>query len=240
MDIVVTAGATREPIDSVRSITNRSTGRLGSMIADALAQFPEVETVYYICGKGAQQPQTPKASIIPIGDSVELEAALATLAKERQIAAIIHSMAVGDYRVKTLSTLSALAQAGALETGVIPALQAEGKLSSDVEDLVLILEKTPKIIAGLRDLWPQGLLVGFKLLDHVSTDQLISVSLDLLRKNRCDFVLANDMKTVASPCHIGHLLNENGVVQSFQGKDEIAKGLAQVVMEQLRQGQSSR
>lgn len=240
MNILITAGGTQEPIDSVRSITNHASGRLGAMIADAFAQLPEVEQIKFLCGRQSLVPQTPKAQVIRIKGTVELEQAMHDLTQHDGPDVIIHSMAVSDYRVRQVSTVSSLAKAAVGAKGqavqeVEQALeQAEavgsgGKIQSSVDDLVIMLEKTPKIISLLRQAAPHAVIVGFKLLDGVSEEQLLDTAGKLLHKNHCDFVFANDMKTVASPCHCGYLLDEQGKTQFFQGKEEIAVGIVETV-----------
>ena len=51
-------GGTSEPIDTIRSITNKSTGKLGSLIADAFSEGKNVERIYYIHAKGAVMPKS--------------------------------------------------------------------------------------------------------------------------------------------------------------------------------------
>ena len=65
---LVTAGGTSEKIDAVRCITNSATGALGSLIAERLAEDPGAERIFYICGKTAVRPKTPKAEILSVGD----------------------------------------------------------------------------------------------------------------------------------------------------------------------------
>jgi phosphopantothenate-cysteine ligase len=115
----------------------------------------------------------------------------------------------------------AIAQADAVGSG--------GKIRSTVDDLVIMLEQTPKIISLLRDVAPESVIVGFKLLDGVSEKELLDTASNLLEKNRCDFVLANDMKTVNTPCHCGYLLNHQGDTVYCRGKNEIADGIVQAV-----------
>lgn len=77
------------------------------------------------------------------------------------------------------------------------------------------------------------MIVGFKLLDGVSHEKLMDTAQKLLEKNDCDFVLANDMDTVASPLHCGYLLDDKGNETLFEGKQAIAQGIVTAVMERV-------
>lgn len=244
MRVLITAGGTQEPIDTVRSITNHATGKLGAMIADAFAALLEVEEIIFLCGRHSLTPKTEKARVIRIQGTLELEQAILDLAETAQPDVIIHSMAVSDYRVKQVTTVSAMAKAAMQAEGqdlheVSEAIaQADtvgsgGKIRSSVDDLVIVLEQTPKIISLLRDVAPESVIVGFKLLDGVSEEELLSTAGNLLEANRCDFVLANDMKTVNTPCHCGYLLDQKGKAVYCQGKSEIAEGIVQAVQRKV-------
>ena len=236
MNVLITAGGTKEQIDSVRSITNHGTGRLGSKIADAFAQVEKISHIAYVCGPNAVLPETEKAQICPIRGTRDLEAVIRRLTGERHYDAIIHSMAVSDYRVKTVTTVSEISEAvkgkenPAAVISDMEGFDQNGKLSSSIPDLAVLLERTPKIIGMLRQLAPDAVLVGFKLLDHVPHRELMEVAEKLLHTNDCDFVLANDMETVNSPCHVGFLLDRAGNTVQCNGKDAIAAEIVKAVM----------
>ena len=241
MKVLITAGGTQEPIDSVRSITNHATGRLGAMIAEAFHRVSEVSEIHYVSPRRAQHPVGEKLVFHEVGGTLELEETLGELIRTHRPQVIVHSMAVSDYRVRRVTTLSALASAALGAGEQHPDLVKEamdqtedlrqgGKLSSSLEDMVLLLEKTPKIIGQLRAQAPEAVLVGFKLLDGVSEQELLGTARRLMAENRCDFVLANDMKTVASPLHCGYLLDTGGGQAYFEGKEKIARGIAEAVL----------
>jgi phosphopantothenate-cysteine ligase len=247
MRILITAGGTQEPIDSVRSITNHATGRLGAMIADHFAKIPEVSKIFYVCGRQSLVPETEKAQVIRIKGTVELEQMIRTLSDTEHPDVIIHSMAVSDYRVRQVTTVTSMAEAAMRAEGQAldqlseaiagaDAVGSDGKIRSSVEDLVILLEKTPKIISLLRDLAPQAVIVGFKLLDGVSEAELLGTAEKLMEANDCDFVLANDLETVTSPCHCGYLLDQKGSVMRCDGKSQIAGGIVEAVLRKVAAG----
>jgi phosphopantothenate-cysteine ligase len=221
MKFLVTAGGTSERIDSVRSITNSATGRLGSLIADCLAQNPETERIFYVCGKNSARPASPKAQIFPVTDTAEAEAAVRRVLAENEAAAIVHSMAVSDYTVESVSS----PRSGGLDR--------TGKLPSGQDRLILVLRPTIKIISLFQQIAPEALLVGFKLLDNVPFDTLIDRAWELLRKNRCAYVLANDAKDIAGDSHTGYLVDREKQVKKYTDKFRIAQGIADHILRGL-------
>ena len=114
MNLIITAGGTRERIDAVRTITNESTGRLGSLIAEEfLRRFAlQSHTIYYICGVGSIIPdaEDPNIHIIRIEGTDQLQQEMSKLLRGQRISAVIHSMAVSDYRIKCVTTPEAIAR----------------------------------------------------------------------------------------------------------------------------------
>ncbi|MBR5730646.1 MAG: phosphopantothenoylcysteine synthase, partial [Firmicutes bacterium] len=78
---------------------------------------------------------------------------------------------------------------------------------------------------------PEAVIVGFKLLDEVKKKELLDTAKRLMEKNDCDFVLANDYKTVQKGAdkHVGYLMSRGGKVETFTGKQAIADGIAGAV-----------
>ena len=99
MNILITAGGTSEKIDQVRTISNKATGRLGSVIADNFLEREGV-SVTYVCPKDAITPQNSQAEIFYIDNVQSLQITIEKLFKERSFDAVVHSMAVSDYSVK--------------------------------------------------------------------------------------------------------------------------------------------
>jgi phosphopantothenate-cysteine ligase len=239
MNILISAGGTRERIDSVRGITNTATGRLGSLIAACFDKVPETKRIFYICGINAPRPESAKAEITVIEDTAGLERAVRELLKNHRVDAIIHSMAVSDYRVRTVTTparIAEAARASSLEDAFENALPLgqDGKISSGENRLVIVMEPAPKIISLFHPLAPHALLVGFKLLDNVSREDLINAASKLLEKNHCAFVLANDARDIHNDTHIAYLVDRDRRVQRFEDKCGIARGIAENITEKLK------
>ena len=254
MRVMVTAGGTTEKIDSVRSIANISTGRLGSLIADAFAMLPEVDEVLYVCSKTAALPQGDQINVRYIDNVASLENEIRTILNATPVDIIVHSMAVSDYRVAAVTSASILADSmlaqgdrlehipqEQVETAVASLIKnacsvigGNGKISSDIDHMLLLMERTPKIIALFQTLAPKAVLVGFKLLDGVPHDMLIDTAFRLLETNRCSFVLANDLSGISEQGHIGYLVDRYKHYERFDTKGAIAQGIVSAVMKQRR------
>ena len=247
MNVLISAGGTRERLDAVRSITNNATGRLGCRIAACFDAAPETDRIFYFCGKNAPRPESAKAEITVIEDTADLERAVRELLQAQRVDAIIHSMAVSDYRVRTVTTPARIAEAAAaagdtasLRDSLIkaidnaPSLGQDAKISSNENRLVIVLEPTPKIISLFSALAPKALLVGFKLLDNVPHETLIDTAYHLLKQNHCAYVLANDVRGIHGDTHIAYLVDRDRRVRRFGGKGEIARGITETVLKKLR------
>ncbi|MCL2377443.1 MAG: phosphopantothenate--cysteine ligase [Defluviitaleaceae bacterium] len=216
MKVLITSGGTAEKIDTVRSIVNTSTGRLGCAIAEAFAA--RGAHVFYVCGKGAARP-TAKVDVIDIDDVASLQVAITHLLEKNDVDIIIHAMAVSDYRVKDVLTTDGISQ------------DINGKISSGHKELIVHLEKTVKIIGMLRGLSPKSIIMGFKLLDNVSHETLINTAHGLLVKNQCNFVLANDATEIFGDGHKGYLIDESRNYSTYNTKAEIAQAIVQTTLD---------
>ena len=235
-NILITAGGTSEPIDSVRSITNSGTGRLGSLTAERFAAKEDVGRVYYICPETALRPFDTKIEVIIVKTVDDLKAAVEDLLGRVRIDAVVHSMAVSDYRVRSVSTIEMVSQAMTSGDDIESALNKTDlryggeKLSSKMGSPLILLEPTPKILPLFRQLSPDAVIVGFKLLSGVTTDRLFEVAKKLMTDNGCDYVLANDSKDISGDSHIGCLMDRDGGVIRCETKGEIAQTIADTVM----------
>lgn len=237
-NILITAGGTSEPIDRVRSITNTGTGALGSLIAKEFLFKEDTDRIFYVHGKNAVLPECDKVTFVLIASTDDLLNAVTKLCAENRIDVVVHSMAVSDFRVRSVlraSTVLAICQPSSGLENVFHfvdrenLIKKENKISSDTQNPVIFLEKTPKVLPVFRELLPDAVIVGFKLLDGVSHDELIDTAYNLLQKNNCDYVLANDYTTVEAGNHQGFLIDRNKNEIPCSGKPAIAKTIAETV-----------
>ncbi len=164
MKFLITAGPTREPIDPVRYLTNRSSGRMGYALAGAARH--EGHEVVLISG--------PTQLDVPAGvDFVQVETAQQMYEAVRDLLrgvdVAILCAAVADYR---------------------PVTCCEQKMKKGADRIVLELEKTPDILGSMRTVFGfEGKLIGFA----AETNDVISYAQDKLIRKQCDFIVANDV-----------------------------------------------
>lgn len=245
MRVLVTLGGTSERIDQVRSITNHSTGKLGNDVIQQLVER-QIQVDAIVTTSAIQPAVHPNITIHSIDNTQALLTTLIDLMTHFTYDAVIHSMAVSDFtptisesEEQFLTKINTwiqqhpgeLMDAAAFKTFLHPTADQKQatKLSSATDHLVLLLEKTPKVIQKIKQLQPTTLLVGFKLLVDVPQAELFSVAKASLLKSDADFVLANDLTAIDDTQHIGYLLNREGLVAQATTKTAIAK----MIVEQL-------
>ena len=211
--IIITGGPTNEPIDGVMKITNMSTGRFPVSLGKCFAEMGH--DICMVLNQGvdrsplAEYIEKGNVRIIEIETTDEMLNALESLKSER-CDAIIHAAAVGDYGAEFSFLLENLAKelykdisAGKinssndvlalLEDGERYMIDSSSKISSYQKNLTVKLCLTPKIIARLREWYPETMIIGCKLLEDVSKDELFAVAEKLCIKNDVDFIMANDL-----------------------------------------------
>lgn len=246
INIVITAGGTSEPIDKVRKITNSSTGRLGSIIANKLIQRKDIGKIFYITTKKAIKPQIgaltlaglcEKLEIIEIETTMQLKEAVEKVILNNEIDYFIHAMAVSDYYVDYVSTANIIANelkdSNDFEETLknpINKLDKTNKISSYEDNLIVVLKQTPKIIGLIKELSPNTHLFGFKLLDDVSKEYLIEIASKLRDKNNCDYVIANDLKDIRNGNHKAFIIDKAGSIEEIEGKENIATNIIKKII----------
>lgn len=143
MTVLVTIGPTQEPLDAMRLISNRSTGELGTLIAETLAA--QGHQVIALRGTGATASTVPlthdKIRVIPFTTTEDLRQALVKLAGESGIKAVYHAAAVSDFYLPGAGT---------------------GKIPTNEGALTLTLEPTPKLLPKMRSWFPDARITGWK------------------------------------------------------------------------------
>ncbi|NBX52558.1 MAG: bifunctional phosphopantothenoylcysteine decarboxylase/phosphopantothenate--cysteine ligase CoaBC [Proteobacteria bacterium] len=188
-NIVITAGATHEPIDPVRFIGNKSSGKQALYIAQKLSEMGADLTI--IAGNISQQINFPVKSVISINSAQEmLKAVDDSLKSFKKIDAFIGCSAVADYRVKNYSSHKI-------------------KKSSQ-PSLTLELERNPDILHHVgTNLNRPKLVIGFCA---ESENLLLNAQQKLISKN-CDLIIANDIengKIFGDEQTQGFIVDKNG------------------------------
>ena len=163
MKIVVTAGPTREPIDPVRFISNRSSGKMGYAIAQAARD--DGHDVTLISGPVAIAPP-PSTPIVKITTADELFDAVHAHVPSCDV--LVMCAAVSDYK---------------------PLVRAREKLAKQTSQFALQLTPTRDILASLPTEDRNFIVVGFAAETH---NIEASAQRKLARKN-CDMIVANDV-----------------------------------------------
>jgi phosphopantothenoylcysteine synthetase/decarboxylase len=126
--------------------------------------------------------------------------------------AVVHAMAVLDYAPEP----------------------AEGKTPSGRAEWTLTMRPTPKVIGLIRQWAPGALLVGFKLEAGADQAALREAALALLRANRADLAVANDLHRITDEAHPALILDADGqVLASPRTKAQVAAALCDLLAERL-------
>ncbi len=249
-NIIVTAGPTNERIDSVMKITNMSTGKLGAIVADELLQEESLGTLFYLSPKLAVKPKTEskKLKLVQIESTIDLLNAIKKIITENKIYGMVHSSAVGDYYGEYTITGEQLAEEIAVKlfNQILPKEELKRKVLSIIEhpesltdnshkissyekNLMVKLGLTPKVIGHIKELDPNVLLIGFKLLDGVEKEELLEVATKLREKNDADYIVANNLAEIHNGMHKATILNKDGIYTECETKQEIAKSLRKIL-----------
>lgn len=162
--ILITAGPTREKLDAVRFLTNRSTGKMGYALAEAARDAGYDVTL--VSGPVSLAPVSG-VTMVMIESAADMAAAVKSRAPEMDI--VIMAAAVADYR---------------------PAQVHQGKMKKQPGNLMLELERTEDILASLGQVKPSGqILVGFA----AETDDLLANAEGKLQRKNLDWIVANDV-----------------------------------------------
>lgn len=164
MKILITAGPTREPIDPVRYLSNRSSGKMGYALAHSATEF-DLEVTLVSGPSRLDVP--PNVDFVPVLTALDMHEAVKRRAADMDI--IICCAAVSDYR---------------------PVSVPDQKIKKTESTLTLELIKNPDILADCRDLFGfLGTLIGFA----AETENLEKNARGKLQRKKCDMIVANQV-----------------------------------------------
>lgn len=170
LSVVVTAGGTREALDPVRYLGNRSSGKQGVALAAAAAARGALVT---LIGANLEVPAPASVTVVRVSSARELEAAVTEAADSADV--VIMAAAVADYRPEHI---------------------AEAKIKKDEqgETLTLTLVKNPDILAGLAARRrPEQVIIGFAAETETDRGRLLQLGRDKLARKGCDFLVLNSV-----------------------------------------------
>lgn len=206
--VVVTAGATSEPMDPVRYITNHSTGKMGYAIARAC--MLRGADVTLLTAQTSLRP-VPFVNTVPFTTAQDLFEGVKKYAMDAD--ALVMAAAVADYR---------------------PAEVAEEKIKKSDGELTLKLERTQDILGWVGQHKPEGLFVcGFSM----ETEHLLENSSVKLHKKNMDMIVANNLKTPGAgfgvDTNVVTLITKDGAEQlPLLSKDAVAMRIADAIAAQ--------
>jgi len=163
--VLVTAGPTREPIDPVRYLSNRSSGKMGYAIAEAARR--RGASVTLVSGP-TSVPAPPGVEFTRVGTAAEMHAAVMAAAPSHQI--VIKAAAVADFT---------------------PSVVADTKIKKreGTDELTLTLRRNPDILADVAKLSPRPFIVAFA----AETDSVEANAREKLQRKGADLIVANDV-----------------------------------------------
>ena len=212
LNVLVTAAGTREPIDPVRYIGNRSSGKMGYAIAEAARDLGANVTL--ISGPSALTPLAG-VNFFKVESARDMRRLVLENFPESQI--VIKAAAVADYRVKNV---------------------ADHKIKKNDEELTLVLEKNPDILKELGQKKQKGqVLVGFA----AETQNLIQYAQSKLEKKNLDMIVANDVSKPQAGFNVDtnliKLLKRDGSIEELplMSKKDLAYIILNHVMKIYRQ-----
>ena len=188
--VLVTAAGTYEPIDPVRYIGNRSSGKMGYAIAEAAKK--RGAEVILVSGPSALTPPDG-VEFIGVESAAEMRDAVMEHFSEADM--VIKAAAVADYRVRNAS---------------------DQKIKKNDEELTLVLEKNPDILKELGEKKRTGqILVGFA----AETQNLLEYAKAKLEKKNLDMIVANDVSRkdagFNTDTNVVKLLYRNGTIEEL-------------------------
>jgi phosphopantothenoylcysteine decarboxylase/phosphopantothenate--cysteine ligase len=188
-NILITAGPTEEPIDPIRYLSNRSTGKMGYALAEAAKQLGGRVTL--ISGPTNLTPPTG-ITFIPVRSAIEMYDAVFENFSSIDIG--IGCAAVADYRIKEYST---------------------SKIKKKDDDLVFELTRNPDILLEMGKRKKENqILIGFA----AESDNLVENATKKLNKKNLDFIVANFTSAFGNDSNQVLFINPNEVVEVPQMK----------------------
>ena len=213
--MVITAGPTREYLDSFRFISNPSSGKMGVAIAKvALGRGAQVTLVY---GPGTAAPPAG-AKVVPVqGTEDMLDAVVESLKDGKQDVAIL-AAAAADYRASERKMV---------------------KTPSGLDQWNIELRPLPKVIEHVKKVDPDILLVGFKAEYDISDEELIERATKRMGEADMDLVVANDVARdrvgFDTDTNEVFIIDRSGEVihTPIESKVKVAERLLDVIKEKL-------
>lgn len=208
--VLISLGGTFEPIDSVRGITNKSSGKMGLALAKQ-AYIRGADVTLVVAHVSVEIPSI--FDIIHVETSSEMNNVICDIVSDFDI--FISTAAVSDFEV----------------------VGRKNKKIDSNSSLSINLKPTTKIIRQIKKFNPNIFLVGFKAEFNVSHEEMVSCAKKQINDADTDLVVVNDISK--DGCNFGSDNNEVLLVDGdvitlpFDTKDEIAKNIINIISEKI-------
>ena len=208
--ILISLGGTYEPIDSVRGITNKSSGKMGLALARE-AYIRGADLTLVVAKVSVEIPSV--FNVVHVETSKEMNDVILNLIPDFDI--FISAAAVSDFEFRKKS---------------------DSKLDSS-SSLFLNLKPTTKIIRQIKEINPDIFLVGFKAEFNITKSEMIKCARKQIENAGTDLVIANDISK--DNCHFGSDNNEVLIVGDdvltipLASKREIAKSIFDILSQKV-------
>ena len=201
--VVVTSGATAEPIDPVRILTSRASGRTGRAVARACYARGATVTLVH------DGPDVPYAEVRRAETTEEMIDAVESAAATAD--ALVSAAAISDY------TMDAVGE----------------KIRSGQDDLELDLLPTPKLLDRIRGAYPDLTMVGFKVETSGDDDAMVEAARVVLERVGLSFVVANDASVMGAEETRALFVRADGVETFEGSKDALGLRVAEALADEL-------
>lgn len=208
--VLISLGGTFEPIDSVRGITNKSSGKMGLALAKQ-AYILGADVTLIVANVSVEI--SPLFNVISVETAEQMADAIFDVVRDFDI--FISTAAVSDFKV----------------------VQYKNKKIDSESSLSINLKPTVKIIRKIKQINPDIFLVGFKAEFNISRDEIIYCARKQINDAGTDIVVANDVSN--KDCNFGSDKNEVLIIDDdvlyvpLANKDEIAKTIMNVISEKV-------
>ena len=225
--ILITAGGTQEKIDSVRSITNTSTGHTGVSLAENL--YINGYDVTLLLSENSVKfskakedfSNKPGFNLISFSDFNDFRKKLYQKIEQESFDYLIHGAAVSDYSISEVVTL-------------VDKDRSTRKISSDNSEITIKLKKNPKLIEEIKSRSQNKniKLIGFKLTVNADESEIDEKVKKLFVKSNSDYVIHNDLRQIdkAHNLHSYSFYDKNcALPTAISNTEELSKKIIQVI-----------
>lgn len=212
MNILITGGGCEEPIDTVRSICNFSTGKTAAQIARCLLETDASVRITAIVAQKAEKPDDERCTVRTFRTFSDLFRLIKEECESDRYDAVIHAAAVSDY-----SPESIVINGTEFPVGSIAKIDSQSRLT-------IHMRRNPKIIESIKT-WTDSscVLFGFKLTSNATGEERKAAVQKLFSaENPPDFVASNDLSEITPEHHPFRLYSNTGFLTECASVPELS------------------